>query len=148
LCFKGILALTLKEITNLIEYPGKNIAGKNDPTYKVKYIGSTSCFVPMHLYEFVPMRIYVGLPRSQKGSSQRLEHNFDDLDVKPKYFLAVLTWDEKVVGGKKVVKSTAKDHVFVYYVGHGGKEILDMPTVELEKSHILATLARMEQQER
>ncbi|GKG20133.1 vacuolar-processing enzyme beta-isozyme, partial [Tanacetum coccineum] len=28
-----------------------------------------------------------------------------------------------------------------------GKEILDMPTVELEMSHLLATLARMEQQE-
>nr|GEZ26160.1 hypothetical protein [Tanacetum cinerariifolium] len=51
------------------------------------------------------------------------------------------------VGGKKVVKSTSKDHVFVYNVGHAGKEILEMPTVELEKSHLLAMSARMEQQE-
>nr|GFA68105.1 hypothetical protein [Tanacetum cinerariifolium] len=56
--------------------------------------------------------------------------------------------DEKAVGGKKVVKLTSKDHLFVYYAGHGGKETLDMPTVELEKSHLLAMLARMEQQER
>nr|GEZ38698.1 vacuolar-processing enzyme-like [Tanacetum cinerariifolium] len=39
-------------------------------------------------------------------------------DVNPKYFLVVLAGDEKAVGGKKVVKSTAKDHVFVYYAGH------------------------------
>nr|GFA45460.1 hypothetical protein [Tanacetum cinerariifolium] len=55
--------------------------------------------------------------------------------------------DEKAVGGKKVVKSTAKDHVFVYNARHTGKEILDMPTVELKMSRLFATLARMEQQE-
>ncbi|GKD09986.1 retrovirus-related pol polyprotein from transposon TNT 1-94, partial [Tanacetum coccineum] len=55
--------------------------------------------------------------------------------------------DEKAVGGKKVVKSNAKDYVFVYYAVHRGKEILDMPTVELEMSHLLVTLARMEQQD-
>nr|GFD07157.1 hypothetical protein [Tanacetum cinerariifolium] len=59
----------------------------------------------------------------------------------------VLAGDEKAVGGKKVVKSTAKDHVFVYNARHRGKEILDMPTVELEMSRLLAMLARMEQQE-
>ncbi|GJV99319.1 RNA-directed DNA polymerase, eukaryota [Tanacetum coccineum] len=56
--------------------------------------------------------------------------------------------DEKAVSEKKVMKSTATDHVFIYYAGRGGKEILDMPTVELEKSYFLATLARMDQQER
>nr|GFA11839.1 vacuolar-processing enzyme beta-isozyme [Tanacetum cinerariifolium] len=65
--------------------------------------------------------------------------------VNPKYFLVVLAGDDKAVGGKKVVKSTAKDHIFVYYAM--GMEILDIPKVELEISHLLATLARIEQQE-
>ncbi|GKC44854.1 Myb domain protein 4r1, partial [Tanacetum coccineum] len=68
-----------------------------------------------------------------------LEDSNIDPDVKPKYFLAILAGDEKAVGEKKVMKSTANDHVFVYYAGHGGKEILDMLTVELEKSYFLET---------
>ncbi|GKE08627.1 vacuolar-processing enzyme beta-isozyme [Tanacetum coccineum] len=89
------------------------------------------------MLHFMAIDVYTGVPKHYTGS-----------DVNPKNFLAVLAGDEKAVGGKKVVKSTLKDHVFVYYAGHGGKDILERPTMQLEKSCLVATLARIELQER
>ena len=48
-------------------------------------------------------------------------------DVTAKNFLAVLTGDSSTTGGKKVLKSTATDKVFLNFADHGGTGILAMP---------------------
>nr|GEU96725.1 hypothetical protein [Tanacetum cinerariifolium] len=92
-------------------------------------------------------------PPEQPESDKRTYLGIDNLLANSVYavasvdFKTIVTGDEKAVGGKKVVKSTAKDHVFVYNARHKVKEILDMLTMELEMSRLLSMLARMEQQE-
>ena len=48
-------------------------------------------------------------------------------DVTPDNFLAVLTGDSSKTGGKKVLKSTSADNVFVNFVDHGGVGIIGFP---------------------
>eukprot|EP00754_Rhynchopus_humris_P029316 Rhum_TRINITY_DN15208_c0_g4::Rhum_TRINITY_DN15208_c0_g4_i1::g.145018::m.145018/K01369/LGMN; legumain len=54
--------------------------------------------------------------------------DYEGNDVSAKNFLAVLTGDAATTGGKKVLKSTANDNVFLNFVDHGGPGILGMPT--------------------
>ena len=54
--------------------------------------------------------------------------DYEGNDVSAKNFLAVLTGDSATTGGKKVLKSTANDNVFLNFVDHGGPGILGMPT--------------------
>jgi legumain len=45
-------------------------------------------------------------------------------DVNAKNFLAVLTGDSATTGGKKVLKSTAADNVFINFADHGGTGLI------------------------
>ena len=42
-------------------------------------------------------------------------------------FKAVLKGDEAAAGGKKVLKSTADDNVFINFVDHGGVGVICFP---------------------
>ena len=53
--------------------------------------------------------------------------DYEGNDVTAKNFLAVLTGDAATTGGKKVLKSTANDKVFLNFADHGGTGILCMP---------------------
>ena len=52
--------------------------------------------------------------------------DYEGDDVSVENFLMVLVGDEST--GKKVLKSTAEDNVFLFYSNHGGPDILGMPT--------------------
>ena len=58
-------------------------------------------------------------------------------DVTKDNFLAVLKGDESVTGGKKVLKSTSSDKVFIYYNDHGNAGLIAMPdkTVYADELH-------------
>jgi legumain len=45
----------------------------------------------------------------------------------PKQLFAVLAGDEAAAGGKRVLKSTANDNVFLYYSDHGNRGLISMP---------------------
>ena len=53
-----------------------------------------------------------------------IDYQGDDVSVEN--FLKVLVGDEST--GKKVLKSTAEDNVFLFYSNHGAADILGMPT--------------------
>mmetsp|Transcript_42348 Transcript_42348/g.106757 ORF Transcript_42348/g.106757 Transcript_42348/m.106757 type:complete len:438 (+) Transcript_42348:57-1370(+) len=69
-------------------------------------------------------------------------------DVTPEKFVAVLTGDAETAGGK-VLQSTAKDHVFVNFVDHGGVGIIAFPgmTDVLHANKLVGTLKDMYQKQ-
>lgn len=69
-------------------------------------------------------------------------------DVSPRNLVAVLTGDETAVGGRKVIKANMNDHLFVYFAGHGDKEVLIMPSDYLLKSHLVEALAKIDKQKK
>lgn len=58
-------------------------------------------------------------------------------------FLAVLEGDEKRVNGQKVLKSTEKSRVFVYFTDHGAPGLLAFPRDELYADKLNKTLQKM-----
>jgi len=67
-------------------------------------------------------------------------------DVKPDVFLKVLLGDEKGVAGigtGRVLKSRAKDHVFINFVDHGAPGIIAFPSEELHARELISTLKKM-----
>ncbi|TVU50416.1 hypothetical protein EJB05_01787, partial [Eragrostis curvula] len=65
--------------------------------------------------------VYAGVPKDYTGEQVNVQN-----------FLAVLLGDTSNLtgGSRKVVNSTADDHVFVYYTDHGGPGTLGMPSGE------------------
>lgn len=55
------------------------------------------------------------------------EIDYKGKDVNKDNFFAVLKGDSEATGGKKVLKSTSEDKVFVYYNDHGNTGIIAMP---------------------
>lgn len=77
--------------------------------------------------------VYKGVPKDYIGG-----------EVTPKNFLAVLNGDKKLESkGKKVLKSTDKDHVFIYFADHGAPGLVAFPSDELVASQLLDTLNKM-----
>jgi legumain len=60
--------------------------------------------------------VYAGVQIDYKGA-----------DVNSTNFLAVLRGDSAAVGGKKVLKTTAEDNVFVYFADHGAPGLIAFP---------------------
>lgn len=54
--------------------------------------------------------------------------DYSGSDVTPANFLAALRGDSAAVGGKKVLKSTKEDHVFINYSDHGSTKLIAFPS--------------------
>ena len=77
--------------------------------------------------------VYKGVPKDYVGR-----------EVTPKNFLAILSGDTELESqGKKVLKSTAEDHVFVYFSDHGAPGLIAFPAGELLASELMDTLNEM-----
>jgi legumain len=68
--------------------------------------------------------------------------DYKGANVTPEKFVAVLTGDETVAGGK-VLKSTSEDNVFVYFSDHGGVGLIAFPSSYLYADKLNAALLKM-----
>ena len=67
----------------------------------------------------------------------------------PQNFLKVLEADADLLSkGKKVLKSTSKDHVFVYFADHGAPGLIAFPDSELMATDFAKTLKKLNSQKR
>jgi legumain len=66
-------------------------------------------------------------------------------DVTPANFLAALIGDDVATGGKKVLKSTEKDRVFINFADHGATGLIAFPNDYLYASDLLKALDTMTQ---
>ncbi|CAM9457250.1 unnamed protein product [Discosporangium mesarthrocarpum] len=65
-------------------------------------------------------------------------------DVTAANFMAVLTGDDVITGGKPVLRSTSEDRVFVYFADHGAVGLVSMPVGEpLYAQDLVDTLVSM-----
>jgi len=64
-------------------------------------------------------------------------------DVTPENFLAVLKGNSSAVGGKKVLNSTSKDNVFIYFADHGATGLIAFPNEYLYADDFIAALNYM-----
>ena len=69
--------------------------------------------------------------------------DYKGADVNAKNFLAVLTGDSKTTGGKKVLKSTAEDNVFINFADHGGTGLIAVIDDYLYADQLLGALKTM-----
>jgi hypothetical protein len=67
--------------------------------------------------------------------------DYSGTQVTPTIFLGVLTGK----GDGKVLRSTAEDNVFVFFVDHGAPGLIAFPSQELHKAQLQAALAQMSQ---
>lgn len=74
--------------------------------------------------------VYPGVPKDYTGA-----------DVTPENFLSVL--QGKDMGGKKTLKSTAEDNVFIYFADHGGTGLIAFPSEYLYSNDLMSTLKGM-----
>jgi len=78
------------------------------------------------------------------------QKDYSGMDVTAENFLNVLKGNEtalKKVGSGKVLKSTEKDHIFVYFVDHGATGVLAFPTGNfLEAADLKTSLEYMHEQ--
>jgi len=64
-------------------------------------------------------------------------------DVTPENFMSVLKGDSDAVGGKKVLNSTSKDNVFIYFADHGATGLIAFPNEYLYADDFISTLNYM-----
>ncbi|CAG2175142.1 unnamed protein product, partial [Oppiella nova] len=82
--------------------------------------------------------VYKGVPKDYTGD-----------EVTPKNFLGVLKGDPELVKkGKRVVNSGPNDNVFVYFIDHGGPDIVSFPRGYLYGEELVAALKDMHQSKR
>jgi legumain len=55
-------------------------------------------------------------------------HDYVGTNVNKQQFLAALSGDDQTTHGRKVIKSTSEDEIFVYYSDHGGSGLIAMPS--------------------
>jgi legumain len=68
--------------------------------------------------------------------------DYKGANVTPEKFIAVLTGNEAVAGGK-VLKSTSEDNVFIYFSDHGGVGLIAFPSAYLYADKLNAALKEM-----
>ena len=69
--------------------------------------------------------------------------------MNPKTFLKVLEGDADLASkGKKVLQSTSKDHVFVYFSDHGAPGLIAFPDSELLATDLMKTLHKLKSMNR
>ena len=67
--------------------------------------------------------------------------DYEGKDNTPENFMKVLLGDEST--GKKVLKSTEEDNVFLFFSDHGGSDVLCWPSSDLGKEDFQNTLKKM-----
>ena len=67
--------------------------------------------------------------------------DYEGEDVNPENFKKVLLGDDST--GKKVLKSTENDNVFLFFSDHGGPDVICFPSADLEKEDFQSTLKKM-----
>ena len=67
--------------------------------------------------------------------------DYEKEDVTPENLLKVLTGDDST--GKKVLKSTEEDNVFLFFSDHGAPDVLCLPTANLHSKDLLAAIEKM-----
>ena len=67
--------------------------------------------------------------------------DYTEKDVSPDNLVKVLTGDDST--GKKVLKSTSEDNVFLFFSDHGGPNVLCWPSSDLSKKEFVDTLTKM-----
>ena len=67
--------------------------------------------------------------------------DYEKEDVTPENLLKVLTGDDST--GKKVLKSTEEDNVFLFFSDHGGPDVLCLPNGDLHSKDLLAAIEKM-----
>ena len=67
--------------------------------------------------------------------------DYEGKDNTPETFMKVLLGDEST--GKKVLKSTEEDNVFLFFSDHGGSDVLCWPSSDLGKEDFQNTLKKM-----
>jgi len=75
-----------------------------------------------------------------------IQKDYTGDDLTPKNFYNILSGKEKKmkgIGTGKVIKSKAKDKIFVYYSDHGGPGILGMVDDEIHAEDLSKTLSKM-----
>ena len=82
--------------------------------------------VPNHEWNPFPGELYNRPGSDSPDVYKGVVVDYEGEDVNVENFLKVLVGDEST--GKKVLKSTAEDNVFLFYSNHGGPDILGMPT--------------------
>lgn len=84
--------------------------------------------VPFDLYNPLPGRLF------NKPGDDAIDYyegviiDYEEGDVTPENLIKVLTGDEST--GKKVLKSTSEDNVFLFYSDHGARDLLGMPNAD------------------
>ncbi|KAH3763651.1 tick legumain [Pelomyxa schiedti] len=79
--------------------------------------------------------VYAGVPKDYVGN-----------DVTPRNFISVLKGESHSVKGKKVLKSTRNDDVFIYFADHGGKFCICFPHDVLHADTLISALNEMHDQ--
>lgn len=69
--------------------------------------------------------------------------DYEGKDVTPENLVKVLLGDEST--GKKVLKSTEEDNIFLFFSDHGGPDVLCFPSADLDKETFQSTLKEMRQ---
>jgi legumain len=76
-------------------------------------------------------------------------HDYTGNNVNKQQFLAALSGDDKTTHGRKVIKSTEDDEIFVYYSDHGSTGLIAMPSGDyLYSNELMNTLKSMASQKK
>ena len=67
--------------------------------------------------------------------------DYEKKEVSPENLVKVLTGDEST--GKKVLKSTEEDNVFLFFSDHGGADMLAMPGGNIHSKNLLNAIQTM-----
>jgi legumain len=95
---------------NIITFSYDDVANASQNPFKGKLYNKPTGDAP-------GVDVYAGCVVDYKGA-----------DVTPKNFLAALRGDSAAVGGKKVLKSTSDDRVFINFSDHGAPGLIAFPT--------------------
>ncbi|KAI1283175.1 Legumain [Halotydeus destructor] len=77
--------------------------------------------------------VYTGVPKDYVGD-----------DVTPDNALKALRGDKGLAAaGKKVIQSTEKDHIFIYFADHGATGLVAFPNDELQATDVNAALVQL-----
>jgi legumain len=78
-----------------------------------------------------------------------IQKDYTGNDVSPENFLAVLSGNSSAVpAGHKVLKSTSKDRVFIFFADHGGPGLIAFPNEYLYATDLIPVLSAMHSHKR
>ncbi len=74
---------------------------------------------------------------------QGVKIDYEGADVTPENFLAVLEGNQAATKGKKVLKTTSSDNIFIFFSDHGSPGLIAFPSKYLYADQLLQSFARM-----